>query len=154
MSGRNLTKIRYDLLPYTTVYITHPSGPIFHARYIHSWNTGSSKKVGVRKILSRAFWRRIVRYWQPLGCRPVEVGKPPLGGVTCIVAYGTPVPAEAIDSPRRCEVPFILCFEALTRQEFNVQYSSSRGYTAFKRGLDKRIRDLRTVKSVCPTYTH
>ena len=40
-----------------------------------------AKPVGVRNISPRAFRRRIVRYWHPLGRRAIELGKPPRGGV-------------------------------------------------------------------------
>ena len=61
--------------------ISHPPGSIFHARYFHGGNCTGARKVGVRNISSSAFRRRIVRYWNPLGCRAIEPVKPPQWGV-------------------------------------------------------------------------
>ena len=45
------------------------------------------KKVGVGKISPSAFRRRIVREWHPLGCRAIELGKPPQEGVIYTMSY-------------------------------------------------------------------
>ena len=69
-----------------------PLGRCFHARYLHSsWTSAGAKNVGVGNISPRAFRRRIVRYWNPLGCRAIDLGKPPQGGVihTVLRVYGT-----------------------------------------------------------------
>ena len=39
------------------------------------------KNVGFGSISPKAFRRRMVRYWHPLGCRAIELEKPPKGGV-------------------------------------------------------------------------
>ena len=67
--------------------VSHPSGPSFHGLrlYLYSWNSVGAEDVGAGNILSRAFRRRIVRYWYPLGCRAIELRKPPQGGVMCDV---------------------------------------------------------------------
>ena len=76
-------------VPYTTVYITPaPPGPMFHGRNLHSWSSAGAKTVGVGNISLRAFRRRIVWYWHPLGCRATELGKRPQGGVIYTVVYG------------------------------------------------------------------
>ena len=67
------------VVPYTTVCITHPPGPFFHDQHLHSWNSVDAKNVGVGNISPRALRRRIVRDWHPLGCRAIELGKPPRG---------------------------------------------------------------------------
>ena len=54
----------------------HTPGSIFHGRYLHTWNSIGAEKVGVENLSRRAFRRRIVRYWHPLGCRAIELGKP------------------------------------------------------------------------------
>ena len=41
-------------------YISHVAGLIFHARYLHSWNSGGAKMVGVGTISPRAFRRRLI----------------------------------------------------------------------------------------------
>ena len=46
------------------VYITlsHPPGPLYHDRYLHSsWNSVGATKVGVGNISPRAFRRRVCR---------------------------------------------------------------------------------------------
>ena len=40
-----------------------------------------AKKIGVGNFSAGAFRRRIVRFWHPLGCRAIELGKQPQGGV-------------------------------------------------------------------------
>ena len=61
-----------DHLPHLSLYtvpsITAVPRPIFHGVYpqLHSWSWNSST---VGSISPRAFRRRIVRYWPPLGCR-------------------------------------------------------------------------------------
>ena len=69
--------------------ISHTLGPILHARYLHSWNRVGAEKADVGNISSRAFRRRVAQYGHPLGCRTIELGKPPQGGVTYTVVYGT-----------------------------------------------------------------
>ena len=75
---------------YCVQYITpHPPGSIFYGRYVHSswnswnsWNSVGASKVGVGNIPLRAFRSRIARYWHcwhPLGCRAIELGRPPQG---------------------------------------------------------------------------
>ena len=75
-------------VPYRTVHIilSHPPAPIFHARYLPSWNVVGAEQFSEletsRRELSeleksfrigntspRAFRRLIVRHWHPLGCR-------------------------------------------------------------------------------------
>ena len=60
--------------------ISHPSGPTFHARYLHGRNSADAEKVSIGNISPGASRRRIVRYWHPLGCRAIELGRPPQGG--------------------------------------------------------------------------
>ena len=51
---------------------------------LHTWNRADAKKVCVANNLARAFRRHIVRYWHywhPLGCRAIDLGKPPEGGL-------------------------------------------------------------------------
>ena len=68
-------------VPYTTVHITHPPEQICHGRYPHSWNGVSvPKKFSVGNISPRAFRRRTVRSGHPLGCRAIELAKPPRRG--------------------------------------------------------------------------
>ena len=67
-----------------------PPEPIFRGRYLHSWDGAGAKKLGVGNISPSAFRKRIVRYWHPLGCRAIELGKPPpQGGVIYTVVYKT-----------------------------------------------------------------
>ena len=95
----------YIALPYTTVCLSHPLYiyciTVYDGVFItppwgdFPWsispqlgynNSVGAKKVGVRNISSRAFRRRIVRYWHywhSLGCRAIDLGKPPQGGVIC-----------------------------------------------------------------------
>ena len=75
--------VNVSKIPRTTVYITPaPPGPIFQARYLHrSWNSAGAKKARVGIISPRAFRRRTVRDWHSLGCREIELGKPPQGGL-------------------------------------------------------------------------
>lgn len=50
-----------------------------------------------------AFRRCIARYWHPLGCRSIEPGKPPRGGVICTVIHRTAIPillVAALRAPR------------------------------------------------------
>ena len=72
--------------------MSHPPGPIFHARYLHSCNSVGAEKVGVVNISWRAFRRRVVRYWHPLRCRAVELGKPPQECVIYTVLHGYLLP--------------------------------------------------------------
>ena len=67
------------------MYTTPPRGPIFHARFFHSWCSTGAEKYGVAKISPRAFRRRIdsIRYWHPLGCRAIELANPPHQGSVC-----------------------------------------------------------------------
>ena len=56
----------YICIPYRIrrcIYLSHPPapGPIFHARYIDTWNGAVAKKLGVGSISPRVFRRRIVR---------------------------------------------------------------------------------------------
>ena len=61
---------------------------LFHARYLHSWkNSVGPQKVGFGNIPPRAFRIRIARYWHPLGCGAIELGKQPQG---CVVVWFTP----------------------------------------------------------------
>ena len=46
------------------------------------------KRASVGSILSRAFRRRMVRYWHRFGCRAIDLGKPPQGGVMYTLVYG------------------------------------------------------------------
>ena len=62
-------------------------GPIFHARCLDSWISAPDQKVSVGNISPGAFWRRGVRYWQPLGCGATELEKPPQGCVIYTVVY-------------------------------------------------------------------
>ena len=70
--------------------VSHTPRTIFHVRYLHSWHSAGAQEVSVRNILPSALRRRIVRYWHcwhcwhPLGCRAIELGKLPQGGVICI----------------------------------------------------------------------
>ena len=52
--------------------ISHPGANFLWLIYLHSWISAGSKKVGVGNISPRAFRRRIVRCWQPLGCRAID----------------------------------------------------------------------------------
>ena len=67
--------------------LSHPSGPIFHPWYIHSWNNIGAENIGVENTspTRRAFRSRIVRCWHPLGRRAIELGKPPQAGGMCDV---------------------------------------------------------------------
>ena len=63
------------------IYCTS-SDQFFHGRYLHSRDiktVSMPKKVGVRNSSPRDFRSRIVRYWHPLGCRAIELGKPAPG---------------------------------------------------------------------------
>ena len=66
-------------------YISRTPRPIFRARYVQSsWHSVGAEKAGFGKIAPRAFRRRIVRRWHcwcTLGCRAIELGKPPQEGV-------------------------------------------------------------------------
>ena len=61
--------------PYRTVYATHPRGPIFHGRYLHSsWNSATGVPPKDRRwnfLEPRVFRRRVVSVlassWHPLG---------------------------------------------------------------------------------------
>ena len=60
------------------VYIPPPLGRFFRARYLHSWNgvgakTGSALERSRRELSEDL---SIVRYWHPLGCPAIELGKP------------------------------------------------------------------------------
>ena len=50
------------------MYITlTPPGPVFHGRYLHSWNkVGAEKERRLGSISLRALRRRIVRYFGTL----------------------------------------------------------------------------------------
>ena len=61
----------------------HTPGTIFHARFLHGWNRVGAQKASVGIISPRAFWRRIVRYSHPLGCRAIKLRKPPQGVCVC-----------------------------------------------------------------------
>ena len=47
--------------------ISQPPRPIFHGRYLDSWNSPSSEKLGVGDTSLRALRRRTVRFWYPFG---------------------------------------------------------------------------------------
>ena len=71
-------------------FTIYDRGPIFHARYLHTWNHSvGANKVGVGKVSPRAFRRRIARYRHPLGCRAIELEKTPQGGMIFTVVFGT-----------------------------------------------------------------
>ena len=42
--------------------LPHTPGPIFHARYIHSWSSAGTKEVDVGSLTPRAFRRRAALY--------------------------------------------------------------------------------------------
>ena len=69
----------YDGVRHTRPWADFPWSPYPHLEY-------SPSVVG--NISRRAFRRRIVRYWHPLGCRAIELGKPPQGGVMHTVVPG------------------------------------------------------------------
>ena len=69
-----------------TVYTTLP-WPIFHAGYLYSWNSGGAKEVVVENVSPGALRRRIIRYWHPLGCRALDLCKPPQGCEIQTVVY-------------------------------------------------------------------
>ena len=65
------------------VYDT-PPGPIFHARYLRSWNSVGAKEVGVENISPRAFRRCIVQYLSTrFVVEQIELGET-APGVCCI----------------------------------------------------------------------
>ena len=67
-------------IPYTTAYIT-PRRTDFPWFDISTVGTApATKKIGVGNISPTGFGRRFVRCWHPLGCREIELGKPPQGG--------------------------------------------------------------------------
>ena len=72
-------------LPHRTMYIapSPPPGPMFYARYLHSWIRVGAIKESVGNISCReSFPKTHVRYWHPLGCRAIELEKP-LQGEVC-----------------------------------------------------------------------
>ena len=86
--GRFITPPRADL--------SHTPGPIYHTRLgrfsmVDVISTVGivpvPTKVGAGNISPRAFRRRTVRYWHPLGCRGIDLGKPPQGGVIYCTQY-------------------------------------------------------------------
>ena len=77
-----LLKKEQFINPMATVYdgVYHPPPGRFHGRYLHSSDRVGAKKVGIGSISPRAFRRRVVRYWHPVGCRAIKLGKwPPRG---------------------------------------------------------------------------
>ena len=60
--------------------ITHPCAD-FPCSISPQLERDRCQKVGVGIISPKAFRRRIVRYWHPLGCRAIGLGKPPQGEV-------------------------------------------------------------------------
>ena len=50
--------------------------------------TAGAKTIGVKRISPRASRKKFGRYWHPLGCRAIELGKQPQEGVMHTVAYG------------------------------------------------------------------
>ena len=73
--------------------ISHPPGPIFLARYLHSWNSAGVKKSRRWKHLAESFPKMYrIRFCNHLGCRAIELGKPPHGGVIYTVLYGSVLP--------------------------------------------------------------
>ena len=72
---------------YRTIRCTpHTPGPIFMVD-ISTVGIVSAKTVGVGNISPRPWRKRIVRYWHPLGCRAIGLGKPPQGCVTYTIGY-------------------------------------------------------------------
>ena len=49
------------------------------------------KNLAERKLSDHVYIVRYWHYWHPLGCRAIELGKPPQGGVTHTVLYGIAV---------------------------------------------------------------
>ena len=64
------------------------------------------KEVGIRNVSPRAFRKRIVRYWLPLGCRAIELETPLQGGVihNVVPVYGYLVPGTAGTAPIRRDI--------------------------------------------------
>ena len=52
---------------------------MLYARYLRSWNSGGATKCRRWKHLRKLSEdvSSIVRYWHPLGCRAIELAKPP-----------------------------------------------------------------------------
>ena len=74
--------------PYATVHITPaPPGPIFHARYLDIFTVGMLTVVSVptrsgletspRELSEDVSFGIGTGHWHPLGCRAIELGKPP-----------------------------------------------------------------------------
>ena len=86
--------------------------PISHGRYHHTSTIAGIKQINIGKISPRAFRRRIVRCWHPLGCRANELGKnapggcdiyPVVYGIHFFVAYGSRFVSALL--PPRTHVP-------------------------------------------------
>ena len=57
------------------------------------------KMVGGGNVSPGAFRRRVVRYWHPLGCRAIELGRPPREGVMyTVVPYDSVVVVPGLQS--------------------------------------------------------
>ena len=73
------------------VYHTTSGGRFFMIDIsVDSWSGVGAQTVGVvvGNVSPWAFWRRIVRYWHPLGCRAIEPRNPPQAGVMYTVLCG------------------------------------------------------------------
>ena len=83
---------RIMISSYTAMYITPPPWADFPWSITPqlSWNSAGAKRVGVGNVSPRAFRRRFVRCWHPLGCRAIELGKPRKGGVVYTEFFGRP----------------------------------------------------------------
>ena len=82
-------------VPYATVYIDHSALGRFSMLDISTVAIVPVPEiVGDGNILPRAFGRRIVRHWHPLGCGAIELEKMPQGGcdgviyTIIVVVYG------------------------------------------------------------------
>ena len=65
---------------------SHPPESIFPCLHVSTAGVVSvPEKVDVGSISPRAFRRRIVRYWRPLGYRAIQLGKSPQGCVYTLV---------------------------------------------------------------------
>ena len=86
-------------VPYTTASIYHTPLGRFSMLDISTavGIVSVPKEIGVGNISPRAFRRRIVRYWHPLGCRAIELGKPPQGVCDVTAAYGNGTPGTVVD---------------------------------------------------------
>lgn len=85
------------MFPVYDVVYHNPPGPIFHGWYIRSWTSVGAKQVGVGNISPGAFRGRIARWWRPLGCRAIDLGKktPQRGVVYTVVPLSYTVPRVA-----------------------------------------------------------